>query len=55
MYMEVAVRGLQTYLLALPHKDQVHLWLGQLDITAQLGFQKFTKAEHGVRLLFLIQ
>jgi hypothetical protein len=43
MYMEVAVRGLQIYLLVLLHKDQVHLWLGRKDITllqvSQSGIQ----------------
>jgi hypothetical protein len=36
MYMVVVEQGLQTYLLALPHKDQAALWLAQTDITAQL-------------------
>jgi hypothetical protein len=47
MFMVVVERGQRIYLLALPHKDQVRLWLGLIDLIAQLDLLNIGRALSG--------
>jgi hypothetical protein len=54
MYMEVAGRAQRIYLLALLHKDQVRLWLAQLDLTLHLAKLNTTTVQIGLVFKVLI-